>query len=125
MQRISGAGFSNETIKNRIFDILVEFVDQVDPHGCLMTNLIAERVVGVDTRKRLLNDVISAKKTQCLELMCQLLKSTQPKAFVIVRIEALVEDYPWIVEKMDGLCSLTSRSGFAYIYLIANCQAIN
>ena len=88
-------------------DILAEFVDQVDPHGSLMNHLIQERVVGVDTRDRLLNDVIRfpTKKTQCLELMCQLFKSTHPQAFVVVR-KALVEDYSWIVDKIDGLYSL-------------------
>ena len=77
-----------------------EFVEQVDPDH-LMDCLIQEHVIGVETRCRLKNHVMyPTPQALCRELMGELLSSSHPTAFLVVR-EALQEDYGWIVDKID------------------------
>ena len=90
----------NDKIKNRVVEMFKEFVEQVDPGGSFIDHLIEKQLIDAEMWAKII-EMYPTPKGRCRELICELLGLSHPTAFITVR-EALREEYPVIVDKIDG-----------------------
>ena len=98
----------NERIRHRVTDMYADFVQQVDPKGYVMDHLIQRRIISEEDAQKLRDK--ETRQDRCRAMLHDLLNSGNPKAFVVLR-EALQQDYPYVVDRIDeqttGECTLS------------------
>ena len=88
----------NERIHQRITDMRVEFVGNVDPKGHIMDFLIGCGVVNDQTAEKLRKK--ETRQERCRSLLYELSSCGNPRAFVELQT-ALGKDYRFMVDKIN------------------------
>ena len=100
MSSSDGLPIPNDAIKKSIKSEFKRFVADVNPDNTFSDHLIQTGVISCQTWLNI-KATCSTPRERCKQLMSELLESSNPTAFIEVR-EALMEDYKWIVEKIDS-----------------------
>jgi len=97
---------SDKVLKQAFQDLYSDIATSVNP-DTVMVALFANQVLSSDDHHRLRQ--VPVPRDRCRDMMSLLFISTHRQAFIRLRL-ALLDEYPWIVDKIDKkLPSLTSQ----------------
>lgn len=96
---------SNDEIRTQIVRMYAEFVSEVDPKGGIMDWMLQEEILTFEQKDQILAEV--TRQDRCRKMLDELLASSNPRAFTVLRESLVTEKKSWIVERIDAVKSIT------------------
>jgi len=91
---------TNDAIRTQISRMYADFVSEVDPKGVVADYLLQENVLTPELKEKVTHS--ATRQQRCRELLDELLKCSNPRAFIVLRDALLKDGKTWIVDKIDG-----------------------